>query len=65
MTYHEPLGKKDTSIADMPSIIIFKSIMIFTLRGYGLLEREKPHFQFHYHGEEFPVMHELGEDIMD
>jgi hypothetical protein len=53
------------SIADMPSIIIFISIMIFSLLGCGLPDRERPHFQFHYHGEEFPVMGELREEIME
>jgi len=50
---------------DMPSIIIFISIMLFSLVGCGLPDRERPHFQFHYHGEEFPVMSELKEEIMD
>ncbi|MFW9976146.1 MAG: hypothetical protein ACFFDQ_12820 [Candidatus Thorarchaeota archaeon] len=53
------------SVSDMPSIIIFISIMMFTLIGCGLPDRERPHFQFHYHGEEFPVMSELQEEIMD
>lgn len=53
------------SLKDMPSIILFISIMLFTLIGCGLPDRERPHFQFHYHGEEFPVMHELREEIVD
>ena len=53
------------SVADMPSIIIFISIMMFALLGCGLPDRERPHFQFHYHGEEFPVMHELKEEIIE
>jgi hypothetical protein len=53
------------SVADMPSIIIFISIMLFSLVGCGLPDRERPHFQFHYHGEEFPVMHEMREEILD
>jgi uncharacterized membrane protein len=53
------------SVADMPSIIIFISIMLFTLVGCGLPDRDRPHFQFHYHGVEFPVMKEMKEEIMD
>ena len=53
------------SVADMPSIIVFISIMMFSLLGCGLPERGRPHFQFHYHGEEFPVMSELREEVME
>ena len=53
------------SVMDLPSIIIFISIMMFTLLGCGLPDRERPHFQFHYHGEEFPVMYEMKEEVMD
>jgi hypothetical protein len=53
------------SAADMPSIIIFISIMIFALLGCGLPDRERPHFQFHYHGVEFPVMREMQEEVAD
>ena len=53
------------SIMDMPSIIIFISIMLFSLIGCGFPDRERPHFQFHYHGEEFPVMNELREEIVN
>jgi hypothetical protein len=53
------------SIVDMPSIFIFISIMMITLLGCGLPDRGRPHFQFHYHGEEFPVMSEMVEEIMD
>jgi hypothetical protein len=53
------------SVRDMPSIIIFFSIMMFSLLGCGLPDRERPHFQFHYHGEEFPVMGEMREEIME
>ncbi len=53
------------SIADMPSIIIFISIMMFSLLGCGLPARDRPHFQFHYHGEEFPVMGEMYEEVME
>ncbi|MFW9964687.1 MAG: hypothetical protein ACFFCX_14045 [Candidatus Sifarchaeia archaeon] len=53
------------SVADVPSIIIFISVMFFSLVGCGLPDRERPHFQFHYHGEEFPVMWEMKEEIMD
>ncbi len=51
------------TVADVPSIIVFILIMIFSLLGCGLPDRDRPHFQFHYHGEEFPVMHELGDEI--
>lgn len=54
-----------TSGMDMPSVIIFISIILFSLVGCGLPDRERPHFQFHYHGEEFPVMSELKDEIMD
>ncbi|MBY8996756.1 MAG: hypothetical protein KGD60_03420 [Candidatus Thorarchaeota archaeon] len=53
------------SVMDMPSIIIFISIMMFSLLGCGLPERGRPHFQFHYHGEAFPVMGELREEVME
>jgi hypothetical protein len=53
------------SVTDMLSIIIFITIMMFSLLGCGLPSRERPHFQFHYHGEEFPVMGELQHEIMD
>jgi hypothetical protein len=53
------------SLMDLPSIIIFISIMMFSLLGCGLPDRERPHFQFHYHGEEFPVMRELREEVME
>jgi uncharacterized membrane protein len=53
------------SVADMPSIIIFITIMLFTLVGCGLPDRDRPHFQFHYHGVEFPVMKEMKEEIME
>ena len=53
------------SVMDMPSIIIFISIMMFSLLGCGLPDRERPHFQFHYHGVEFPVMNELHEEVME
>ena len=53
------------SVVDIPSIIIFISIMMFSLLGCGLPDRERPHFQFHYHGEELPVMHEMREEIVD
>ena len=53
------------SVADMPSIIIFISVMMFSLLGCGLPERGRPHFQFHYHGEEFPVMYEMKEEVME
>ncbi|MFW9964566.1 MAG: hypothetical protein ACFFCX_13430 [Candidatus Sifarchaeia archaeon] len=53
------------SVADLPSIMIFILIMFFSLLGCGLPDRERPHFQFHYHGEEFPVMREMKEEIMD
>ena len=53
------------SAADIPSIIIFISIMMFSLLGCGLPDRERPHFQFHYHGEEFPVMYEMKEEVME
>ena len=53
------------SVMDMPSIIVFISVMMFSLLGCGLPERGRPHFQFHYHGEEFPVMGELREEIME
>ncbi|MFW9814041.1 MAG: hypothetical protein ACFFF9_16380 [Candidatus Thorarchaeota archaeon] len=53
------------SVMDLPSIIVFISIMMITLLGCGLPDRGRPHFQFHYHGEEFPVMDEMREEIMD
>ncbi|MFW9807583.1 MAG: hypothetical protein ACFFFK_12715 [Candidatus Thorarchaeota archaeon] len=53
------------SVADIPSIIGFIAIMIFSLVGCGLPSRDRPHFQFHYHGEEFPVMDELYEEVME
>ncbi|MFW9838946.1 MAG: hypothetical protein ACFFE7_15625 [Candidatus Thorarchaeota archaeon] len=53
------------SVADIPSIIVFIVIMMLTLLGCGLPSRNRPHFQFHYHGEEFPVMSELKEEIME
>jgi hypothetical protein len=53
------------SVMDMPSIIIFFTIWVVTLLGCGLPSRERPHFQFHYHGVEFPVMHELREEIVE
>ncbi|MHA1964805.1 MAG: hypothetical protein ACXACG_13535 [Candidatus Thorarchaeota archaeon] len=53
------------SVMDMPSIIIFISIMMFALLGCGLPNRERPHFQFHYHGVEYPVMNEMKEEVMD
>ena len=53
------------SAADMPSIIIFITIMMFSLLGCGLPSRDRPHFQFHYHGEEFPVMGEMFEEVME
>ena len=53
------------SVMDMPSIIVFISVMMFSLLGCGLPERGRPHFQFHYHVEEFPVMGELREEIME
>ncbi len=53
------------SLMDFPSIVIFMAIMMFALLGCGLPSRERPHFQFHYHGVEFPVMNELREEIAD
>lgn len=53
------------SLMDFPSIVIFIAIMMFALLGCGLPSRERPHFQFHYHGVEFPVMNELREEIAD
>jgi hypothetical protein len=53
------------SVMDLPSIIIFITIMMFSLLGCGLPDRERPHFQFHYHGEKFPVMNELHEEIRE
>ncbi len=53
------------SVTDMSSIIIFISIMMVSLLGCGLPDRERPHFQFHYHGEEFPVMYEMKEEVME
>jgi hypothetical protein len=53
------------SLMDIPSIVIFIAVMIFALLGCGLPDRERPHFQFHYHGVEFPVMKELREEIVD
>jgi hypothetical protein len=53
------------SLKDLPSVIIFISLTMLTLLGCGLPDRERPHFQFHYHGVEFPVMNELKEEIMD
>ena len=53
------------SVADLPSILIFIAIMMFSLIGCGLPSRDRPHFQFHYHGEEFPVMNEMHEEVMN
>lgn len=53
------------SLMDFPSIVIFMIITMFALVGCGLPDRERPHFQFHYHGVEFPVMNELKEEIME
>ena len=53
------------SLVDIPSIIAFIVIMMFNLVGCGLPSRDRPHFQFHYHGEEFPVMDELYEEVME
>jgi hypothetical protein len=53
------------SAMDMPSIVILISIMLITLLGCGLPDRGRPHFQFHYHGEEFPVMNEMIEEVME
>ena len=53
------------SVLDTPSIIVFISIMMLTLLGCGLPDRGRPHFQFHYHGEEFPVMNEMREEVME
>jgi hypothetical protein len=44
---------------------MFIVIMMFTLIGCGLPSRDRPHFQFHYHGEEFPVMDEIHEEVMN
>ncbi len=53
------------SLKDLPSITIFISLTMLMLLGCGLPDRERPHFQFHYHGVEFPVMNELKEEIMN
>jgi hypothetical protein len=53
------------SVIEIPSIIVFISIMMVTLLGCGLPDRGRPHFQFHYHGEEFPVMSEIREEVMN
>ncbi|MHA2025306.1 MAG: hypothetical protein ACW98U_05325 [Candidatus Thorarchaeota archaeon] len=53
------------SVLDLPSIIVFISIMMIALLGCGLPDRGRPHFQFHYHGEEFPVMSEMREEVMN
>lgn len=53
------------SVMDLPSIIVFIAIMMISLIGCGLPDRGRPHFQFHYHGEEFPVMSEMREEVMN
>jgi len=53
------------SVTDLPSIVIFITLTMVSLLGCGLPDRERPHFQFHYHGVEFPVMNELKEEIID
>ena len=53
------------SVTDLPSIIVFFLITMFALLGCGLPSRERPHFQFHYHGEKFPVMNEIEDEIMN
>lgn len=53
------------SVLDIPSIVVFISIMMITLIGCGLPDRGRPHFQFHYHGEESPVMSEMIEEVME
>jgi hypothetical protein len=51
------------SVADMPSIILFIVIMMFTLVRWGFPSRVRPRFQFHYHEVEFPVMDELKDEV--